>query len=265
MYTYRQFMKNPAKRERLKAFCLKYHFNFFILVLALFILNGLVYEITAIVPFIENHHLYMAIDDAIPLIPEFCFFYTTFYATPFVFLYALSFYDKKKFDAIFIDGCVTVVICLVVYLIWNVQMIRPEHEVEAYWFFDGSIHNPHEFFLALVHFQYIVDPMARNGIPSLHALFACLVFLTGCPLSKKEKHVPIALRITAMVFGLGIACSTFFVKQHYFIDAVIGFGLAFVAYFPCKPLVKKIINENPDSEVIKLLTLDKDDYEGKQA
>ena len=83
-------------------------------------------------------------------------------------------------------------------------------------------------------------------------------------MGRKEKHMPIALRITAMVFGVGIACSTFFVKQHYFIDAVIGFGLAFVAYFPFRPLVKKIINENPDNEVVKLLTLDKDDYEGKQ-
>ena len=76
--------------------------------------------------------------------------------------------------------------------------------------------------------------------------------------------MPIALRITAMIFGLGIACSTFFVKQHYFIDAVIGFGLAFVSYFPCKILVSYIINKNSDKPIIKLLTLDKDDNEGKQ-
>ena len=257
-------MKDEIKREKLKAWSIKYKANFFMLVLFLFILNALVYEITAILP-LENHHLYMAIDDAIPLIPEFCFFYTTFYATPFIFLYGLSFYDKKKFDTIIIDGTITVLMCLVVYLIWNVQMIRPEEEVAAYWFFDGSIHSFHEFWLALVHFQYVVDPMARNGIPSLHALFACFVFLTGCPLSKKEKHVPIAFRIIAMIFGIGIACSTFFVKQHYFIDAVIGFGLGFVFYFICKPILNAIIKKFKDKEVIKLLTEDKDDQQREQA
>ena len=258
-------MKNEQRREKLKAFCLKYHFNHFILILALFIFNGLVYELTAIASFIENHHLYMAIDDAIPLIPEFCFFYSTFYAGPFVFMYMLSFFDKKKLDIILVDGAITVTICLIVYFIWNVQMIRPEAEVKPYSFIDGHISNFHEFWLGLVDFQYFLDPNARNGIPSLHALFACLFFMCGCPLSKNEKHVPIGWRISAMIFGLGVACSTFFVKQHYFIDAVIGFSLGFVGFFACKPLVNHLIKKYSDKEVTKLLILDKDDIQRGQA
>lgn len=248
-------MMDEIKREKLATFCTKYHLNFLVLVFAVFGLNAILYELTAILP-LTNHHLSMAIDDAIPFIPEFCFFYSLFYVSPLVFLYALAFYDKKKLLVILMDGAISVVLCFIVYCIYNVQMIRPEAAVEGYWFFDGSITNVHEFFLALVHFQYIVDPLARNGIPSLHAMFACLIFLSGCPMSKSEKHVPIVLRIFAIIFGIGVAVSTFFVKQHYFIDAVIGFALGFIMFFICKPIFSKIINKYPDNKKIKLLTED---------
>ena len=135
-------------------------------------------------------------------------------------------------------------------------MIRPEDAVNGYWFFDGSITNVHEFFLALVHLQYILDPLARNGIPSLHAMFAGLIFISGMPFSRKEKHSPIVLRILAIIFGIGITLSTFFVKQHYFIDAIIGFSLAIVMYFVATPIVNAIIKKYPDSKKVKALTED---------
>lgn len=255
MLYFKTLMLDEIKRNKIAAWCTKNHINHLFLVLLLFGLNGFFYEITAILP-LENHHLFMAIDDAIPFIPEFCFFYTGFYVTPLVFLYGLSFYDKKKLFNILIDGTISVTLCFIVYCIYNVQMIRPEEFVEPYWFFDGSITNIHEFFMALVHFQYIVDPLARNGIPSLHAMFAGLIFLSGMPMGRKEKHVPIAFRILAMIFGVGIACSTFFVKQHYFIDAVVGFGLAIAMYFGSWPITNKIIKKYEDNVNMKRLVED---------
>lgn len=253
-------MENESKKEKFIKFCVKYKVNFLFLVLGLFLLNGIFYEVTQLMP-LENHHLFMEIDDKIPFIPEFCFFYTLFYVCPTVFLSGLAFYDKKKLMAIIVDGTISVTLCFIVYLIFNVQMRRTPYEelVANYWFFDGSVTNTHEFFMALLHFQYVVDPMARNGIPSLHAMFGGLIFLCGCPFSNKEKHVPIVFRILAIVFGLGVICSTFFVKQHYFIDAVIGFALAVVMFFVSKIIVKKIIEKYPENHTIKLLT--DDDYE----
>lgn len=252
-------MKDQAKKQRLATIANKYHLNFFILALALFLLNAILYEFTALLP-LENHHFYMAIDDAIPLIPEFTFFYWIFYVCPTLFIWWLSFYDKKKATAIIFGGFVALILSFIVFLIYNVQMIRPEAEVEAYWFFDGSITNVHEFFLALNHLTFKLDPMARNGIPSLHAMFAGLVFLCGMWFPTKEKHAPIVLRVLAIVFGIGIACSTFFTKQHYFIDAVVGFGLAVVMYLIFIPIVNKMMKKYPENRTIKLLT--DDSFEG---
>ncbi|MCQ2087168.1 MAG: phosphatase PAP2 family protein [Bacilli bacterium] len=248
-------MKDEIRRNKLATFSMKYHLNFLVLVLALFLLNGICYEITAMLP-LTNHHLFMEIDNHIPFIPEFCFFYTTYYVSPVIFLYGLSFYDKKKFMTIFLGGAIGTILCLIVYLIYNVQMIRPEDVVEPYWFFNGSVHNIHEFFLALVHVQYVLDPFARNGIPSLHAFFGGLVSLSGFYFAKSEKHVPIAFRIIAALFGLCVACSTFFVKQHYFIDAVIGYGLSIALYFVSKPIVNKLTVKYKDKRLTKLLTED---------
>lgn len=255
-------MTDEIKREKRRAFCVKYKVNFFLLVGLLFFLNAIVYEVTAILP-IGDHYLTMAIDDSIPFVPEFCFFYSLFYVGPFVFLTALSFYDKKKLIAILCGGTVALFICLICYLIYNVKMYRTPFEeiVEPYWFFTGSVHNLHEFCLALCHMQYVLDPMARNGIPSLHAMFGCLIFISGCPFSKDEKHVPIGLRIAAIIFGLGVVCSTVFVKQHYLIDAIIGFTLALVMFFTAKIVLKKIVSKHSENKTIKLLM--DDEYEGQ--
>lgn len=251
-------MKDEVRRQKVADFCIKYKMNFFALVALLFLLNGIVYEVTAILP-LPDHLLSMDIDSKIPFIPEFCFFYTLFYVGPFVFLTALAFYDKKKLLAIIAGGVVGLVICQICYLIYNVKMDRTAYEaiVEPYWIFkEDSIHNVHEFAMGMCHLQYYLDPMARNGIPSLHAMFGTLIFISGCPLSKGEKHCPIGLRIAAIIFGLGVVCSTFFVKQHYFIDAVIGFALAMVMYFIAKIVLNKIYNKHKDNETIKLLTED---------
>lgn len=254
-------MEEKSKKEKFFDFCVKYKVNFLVLVLGLFLLNGIFYEVTSIIPGIVNHRLSMEIDNKIPFIPEFCFFYTLFYVCPTVFLTGLAFYDKKKLMAIIIDGTISVTLCFIVYLFYNVQMTREPYEelVAGYWFFDGSVTNVHEFFMALLHFQYVVDPLARNGIPSLHAMFGGLIFLCGCPLSNKEKHVPIIFRALAIIFGLGVVCSTFFVKQHYFIDAVVGFALAVVMFFISKIILNKVLKKYPDNNTLMLLT--NDDYE----
>ena len=254
---FKRFMKDEVKRAKTAAFCIKYKVNFFLLVGCLFFLNAIVYELTAILP-IPDHFLYMEIDDYVPFVPEFCFFYTLFYVGPFVFLTALAFYDKKKLLAILAGGTVALVICQICYLVYNVKMLRTPFEelVEPYWFFNGTIHSYHDFCMALCHMQYTLDPMARNGIPSLHAMFGGLIFISGCPLSKGERHVPIGLRIAAIIFGLGVVCSTFFVKQHYLIDAIIGFGLALIMFFIARVVLKKVFEKHKDNKTIKLLTED---------
>jgi len=247
-------MSDEIQRTKKIENCIKYKLNFLVLVLVVYFSNAILYEITQLLPLV-NHHLFMSIDDVIPFIPEFTFFYTTYYLSPIVFLYLLSFYDKKKLVAILFGGFIGVLISFVVYLIYNVQMIRPEELVNDYWFFNGSIHSIHDFFLAVVHFQYIVDPLARNGIPSLHAMFSSLMFVAGMPLSKKDKHAPTLYRILAITFGLGTACSTFLIKQHYFIDAVVGFALGITMYFVGKFVIKKIGDKHKDNNLVKLLGL----------
>lgn len=193
----------------------------------------------------------MAIDDAIPFIPYFYLFYVTYYFLPEIFLWILSFFNKRKSIDLFFGVVITNILCCVCFLIVNVQMRRAPYEalVAPYTLFDGHFTNFKEFCYALVNLHYHADAGAYNCFPSLHASFATMLMLIGIPLSKNEKHFPIGCRIVCIVFGAGIWMSTFFIKQHYFIDAVTGMLLVIGSYYLAHFLIDKYLKHKEKKQL----------------
>ena len=172
----------------------------------------------------------MGIDNAIPFISYFYIFYVLYYVLPEIFLWILSFYDNKKMCTIVVSTMAATVIACICFLIQQVKMIRPEDEMAMYADF-SSVHNLDTFLRWAVHLQYKADSTAMNCLPSLHATVGMAMAMIGIWTGKDEKHFPIGLRIFCGLFGFGIIMSTFFVKQHYFIDAVTGALLMAIFYF----------------------------------
>ena len=224
-------------------FWIKSHLQYLVLALLMYGFKAVLYFIIAYIPGNAERavtfgnpvtHVYaMEIDNLIPLVPEFYFFYFLYYVVPEIMLWILSFFDNKKVLTI-VSACVTAtILACICYLIQQVKMIRPEEYVANYRDF-SNVHNLREFFLHFIDWQYRADDTALNCFPSLHSTVGMALALCGIWTGKDEKHFPIGLRIFCGLFGAGIIMSTFFVKQHYFIDTVAGAGLMAILYFVYK-------------------------------
>ena len=216
------------------------HLQYLVLAFAMYGFKAVLYFIIAYIPcnpvFFgnpETGEFAMWIDNAIPFVSYFYFFYLLYYILPEFFLWILSFYDNKKMCTIVVSTMTTTVLACICFLIQQVKMIRPEAEMAAYaeW---SSVHDLDSLFRFGVNWQYGADETALNCLPSLHATVGMAMAMIGIWTGKDEKHFPIALRIFCAIFGFGIIMSTFFVKQHYFIDAVTGAGLMAILYFVFK-------------------------------
>lgn len=235
------FMTFKEKFPRFTTWIIKWHINYLLSAILLYGFKAAIYfliaKVTAAInaPYVMFN---MEIDRLIPFIPEFHIFYLGYYFVPEIFLWILSFYNKRKvFDLIFTAAVVNV-LCCICFIIQQVKMDRVAYEVIC-----APYHNFHgvtslrEFFYAACDFQYNADDTALNCFPSLHASFGTMLMMVGIPLSKKENHLPLWIRIFTIIFGAGIVMSTFFVKQHYFIDAIVSVALMFIMFFLVRWLI----------------------------
>lgn len=190
------------------------------------------------------------IDDKIPFISYFYFFYLFYYVVPELALWALSFWDKKK-SLNLTSSCIAIsVLAFICYCSCQVRMVRPQAEMEVAKFANfSSVYNLDTFFKWAVNLQYTkLDPIPVNCMPSLHCAVSCAVVLIAIPTGKGEGKFPIGWRIFFGLFGLGIILSTFIIKQHYFFDAIAGtFGFVLV-YFIMKLLVVPAIDKHREKK-----------------
>lgn len=220
----------------------KSHLQYFVLAALMYGFKAVMYFIVAYASnpanavYFGNPHtgvFAMEIDNQIPIVSYFYFFYLLYYIVPEIFLWVLSFYDKKKVYTLVIATIMASIVAGICYVIQQVKMIRPEAEMSQYEDF-SSVYNLDTFFKWAINKQYHADETALNCFPSLHATVGMTLSLVGIWTGKDEKHFPIGWRIFCTLFGLCIVMSTFFVKQHYFIDAVVGAILMVVMYFVVK-------------------------------
>lgn len=189
----------------------KYNGKYFLISLGLTLFSAALYFITMKIS-TDYHYINMAIDDKIPFIKYFVVFYVLYFVMPTLAPYMLSFFNKRKFYRLQIASLVVVIISNIVYHVYQVKMVT-------------HVITENDIFSKLINFIYTSeDPL--NCFPSLHAAFGtAIVFaLLG------EKKCPIGLKIFNAVVGIGIILSTVFIKQHYFIDIVVGSLLMIIAY-----------------------------------
>lgn len=206
----------------------KSHFNYFLLVLLLYGITAALYFITTEFPTNEPVMFDMWIDKQIPLVSYFYFFYFLYYVVPAIILWKLSYYDKKKFFMINIAVYITSIICSISYLFYQVKMNRPD--LSMYESFD-SVHNLDTFFRFCIANHYNLDHTALDCFPSFHVIIGFAIFVLAFPTWKGERYIPFTMRITCFVFGSGITMAVFFVKQHYFVDAVSAASIYTIVYF----------------------------------
>jgi membrane-associated phospholipid phosphatase len=149
--------------------------------------------------------LYLPGEERIPFLPIFEYLYVLTYFVPALLLYTVLTYDR--FLRLVRALGLALFVAYSTYLLFPVYLERPELEVSSL----------HTWLLSL---QYL--DKSYNHFPSLHVTLSWLaVHAAQC--SRRS-------RIGLSLVAVGISISTLFVKQHYFVDVVFGFALAWGAW-----------------------------------
>lgn len=208
----------------------KYNLHYLLIICSLYILKLVMYRLTS---FINTpiHTINMKIDSYIPFCKYFIIFYFTYYwFTPLI-LYLTSYSNKRKFYKLTISTLITCVLSNIVFLTYQVKMIRPEivgNDIFDLWV--KSLYNT-------------LDPTALNCFPSLHAVMGVITVIA----SYKNKTLPKWLQVTGIILGIGCAISTVLIKQHYFIDMIVGIILIIVIY-SLVSLIENKLNNKKESQ-----------------
>ena len=244
--------KHAFTETKFGKFWLKWHLQYLAYVALMEGFMAALYFITSYLPVSCTVFDLNIIDNKIPFISYFYFFYLLYYVVPEVGIWVLSFYDPKKSLNIVTCCFIGTVLCCICYCIYQVQMQRPYNEVSPYQDF-STVHNVDTFFRWALNIQYSADPTAKNCMPSLHATVGTGLFVVGMFMKKGEKHFPIGCRLFFGGFGLGIVLSTFFIKQHYFFDALVGFVLFIAIYYVYVLWVQPALERRREKKKLALL------------
>lgn len=209
-------------KEIIKKFYFKFNVFAMLVVAALYFGKLWLYRATCRIN-TDYHIINMKIDELIPLCKYFAFFYFTYYWFSTLQLWIISFFDKKKFYRLIIAIAVACIISNIIFLCYQVKMIRPEVVGD-------------NFFSRWVRWIYRRDPRALNCFPSIHAVVGVAMIIGGWKTGKMPKW----LTIVSIIFGVGCILSTVFVKQHYFIDMVAG-TILFIIVYPLVIYFEKLI------------------------
>lgn len=205
--------------SKMGKFILKYHLLYLAIPFILWGFKALLYNIAIwIDP--PTRYFHFAIDEQIPFIKYFFVFYFSYYFVPPIFLWILSFYDKKKYKKLIISLLLGIGISFIFFCSFNVVMLRePGYPNDVtLW----NVKDLSSFFDFCINWIYNKDPQAMNCFPSLHAMVGMMLVVLGTYIPKVDHSLPIALRIASILIGLGCILSTIFIKQHYFIDMIAG-------------------------------------------
>lgn len=218
-------------KEKFWGFYKKYNICYILLILAFYCIQLLLYETSKIIS-TDWHVIDMKIDELIPFCKYFIVFYFTYYFFPPIQLYLMSYNDKRKFYKILISVLLSIIVSNICFWVYQVKMVRPE--------ITGN-----DFFSSLVRWIYGMDKGALNCFPSIHAIMGTLMVISGF----KTKGFPKWFQITSIVFGVGCIMSTVFVKQHYFIDMVVGTIIMLVFYLLVNFIDNRIIKNKEKSNI----------------
>lgn len=152
------------------------------------------------------------LDDKIPYIPQFVFFYIIWY--PMLFAVPLIIYIKGQdtFYKYITSYIISVLICGVIFILFPTTVNRVDI-------------NSTDISNTIVKLLYSLDEPAVNCLPSIHCLIAFL-FIFG---TSKIK-ISYIYKITIYILSILIILSTFLIKQHVIYDAVAALVIAAIVW-----------------------------------
>ena len=196
---------SEISRDRHRAFYFKIAVLFYVVWIVVIELVG---RFAATLPGIE---LTTALDRRIPLLPGFVWVYQLCYYFPLLPLIVAT--DWHRFNRGLLAIVVANLPALAMYLIMPVHIARPELGTS--------------FSERVLHFIYTTDYQpSANKLPSLHVVFAWLVYLM-C----RKQGLPRWGEWAVGGLAFFISLSTLFIKQHILYDVVSGTAWAFAAWW----------------------------------
>jgi len=234
-------------------FLIKFNIYYLIFAILLYFIKAMLYVVCASID-VKPHYIHMAIDDKIPFIKYFFVFYFTYYFLPQILLWLLSFYDKRKYFRVFIAFSIACLLSYVVFCFYNVVMIRQPGYGAGYEFPFSEVDSISRFFDYCMNYIYNHDPTAKNCLPSIHAIAGVTMAIIGIFIpSVDKKRMPVWIMVIAIVCGIGCVLSTVFIKQHYFIDVVVGSLLMALCYIGVVLVDKLVVMKRKEAIEIELV------------
>jgi len=168
------------------------------------------------------------LDQKIPLIPEFIWFYVSCYFLPVFFLIAKA--DWHRFNRMLLSFVIANLSAFLVYLIFPTTFSKPQIG-------RGLC----EWILSL-HYAADFQPVSNN-MPSMHVTFAWLIYLAYRG-QKTNRFIHHAIVLLAVM----ITISTLFVKQHVVVDVVMGLLWALWAWPVAKHLYPFLADPHSEAD-----------------
>jgi membrane-associated phospholipid phosphatase len=153
----------------------------------------------------EAATLFLPYEERLPFLPIFEYLYVITYFLPAFLIFTIR--DYATLRRLLLATVVTLLAAYTTYLLFPVYFERPHLKASS----------PHEWLLSL---SYLDKPY--NHFPSLHVALSWLAVFA----SQVSRRSWVAL----CVLATGVSISTLFVKQHYVVDVLAGFVLAWGAW-----------------------------------
>lgn len=152
------------------------------------------------------------LDDEVPLIPWFVYFYYLTFPLGLVTFFYLAYKDKKALYNIFCTLCISFAISGIIYFFAQTEFTKPAFE-------------PDSFTDHLVVWTWgSTNPI--NCFPSQHCFMAFATIIACC----SGKDMNIFYRIFAILSSIMIVLSTVFIRQHFIMDIFASFDIMFAVY-----------------------------------
>ena len=161
------------------------------------------------------------LDDMIPFVPEMAIFYIyMFFPMVVLTMFYFAFVDYEKGYALGWSLVVIGAISIVVYIFFPVS---------TYWWRQELLANRIQGnFWADTMYGYYTADSSFNCLPSLHAAVSTIIAFTWYQYYKLKPNLKRkVIALCSIIIAIRVILSTLFVKQHYIIDEIVGFLLAF--------------------------------------
>jgi len=190
-------------------------------IIGLVVAQSLLFLLAKLSP-ISIHVLKSTFDSKIPFIPQFIYFYVSWYAMLFLIPFLLYKKNFECFEKYIWSSSISIVISFFIYFFYPTSIVR------------GTI-TLNNITGLITQFIYAIDTPILNCFPSMHCLLSFFFIFYIINL----KNTSFFIKMFVAVWSLLIVASTLFVKQHILADVISAFVFAVLIFVVVEILYKK--------------------------